>query len=73
MVAGEQEVFESEDRPAAQRELGDLVVQARLPRPGQSRAESYEGKGFVILRDPETARVEEGLRRLLELIQVELG
>jgi len=58
---------------AAQRELGDLVVQAKLPRPGQPRADSYEGEGFVILRHAETERVEAGLRRLLELIHVELS
>jgi len=57
----------------ARRELGGLIVQSRLPEPGQSRAESYEGEGYVILRDKETAKVEAGLRRVLELIRVELG
>ena len=37
---------------AAQEELGDLVVEARLPRRGQPKASSYEGEGFVILRHP---------------------
>jgi hypothetical protein len=56
----------------AQRELGPLVVEARLPRPGQAATESYEGEGYVILRHPETSVVERGLARLVELVRVEL-
>ncbi|MDA1266975.1 MAG: hypothetical protein O2816_17990 [Planctomycetota bacterium] len=58
---------------AAQRELGDLVVEAKLPKPGQPKASSYEGEGYLILRDPDTAVVEEGLRRAVECIRVELS
>lgn len=57
----------------ARDELGPMIVQAHLPRPGQAKAQSYEGEGYVILRHSETARVEAGLKRLLELIRVELG
>ena len=57
----------------AQRELAELVVEARLPRVGQPRASSYEGEGYVILRHPETEKVEAGLRRLVGLLRVELG
>lgn len=56
----------------AQEELGELVVQARLPRPGQRRASDYEGEGFVILRHPDTDSLERALRRVLELIRVDL-
>ena len=55
----------------AQAELGDLVVEAKLPRPGQPRSESYEGEGYVILRHPETGVVERGLQRLVSLIRIE--
>ena len=44
-----------------QRELGDLVVEAQLPREGQQSSGTYEGEGHVILRHPETAVVEAGL------------
>ena len=57
----------------AQRELGPLVFAARLPELGQTPSGSYEGEGFVILRHPETTVVENGLRRVLELVRVELG
>ena len=56
----------------AQRELGALVVEAKLPRPGQPKAQDYEGEGYVILRHAETAVVEHALHRVLELIQVDL-
>ncbi len=58
---------------AAQRELGDLVMEAKLPQPGQSRSPGYEGEGYVLLRHPETAVVERALARLLELLRVETG
>ncbi|MEO0652594.1 MAG: hypothetical protein AAFZ65_18120 [Planctomycetota bacterium] len=54
-------------------ELGELVVEAKLPQPGQPKAESYEGEGYVILRHPETAVVAEGLKRLVSTLHVRLG
>jgi hypothetical protein len=57
----------------AQRELGDLVVEARLPKFDQPPSGTYEGDGYVILRHPETATVERALHRLVQLIRVELG
>jgi hypothetical protein len=53
--------------------LGELIVEARLPKIKQPAAEGYEGEGFIILRHPETAVVEQGLRRLGALIRVEMG
>ena len=57
----------------AQRELGSLVVDVKLPSIGQHPASSYEGEGYVILRHTETAVVEQALARLVTLIRVELG
>ncbi len=56
-----------------QRELGELVVQARIPRPGQPKAESYEGEGYVIVRHAETEVVRTALKRVLELVKVEMA
>lgn len=56
-----------------QAELGPLVVEARLPRAGQAPSGGYEGEGYVILRHPQTQVVEEGLKRVVSLIRVELG
>jgi len=56
----------------AQRELGALVVEARLPEPGTPQGAGYEGSGHVILRHHDTALVETALRRLVSTIRVEL-
>ncbi len=56
-----------------QAEIGSLVVDARLPAPGQEPTGSYEGEGFVILRHPETAVVQRALQRLISHVRVELG
>jgi phosphoribosylaminoimidazole carboxylase (NCAIR synthetase) len=55
-----------------QHELGDLVVEARLPEEGQPRSESYEGEGYVILRHEDTEVVAAALRRVVEVARVEL-
>jgi hypothetical protein len=57
----------------AQRTLGDLVVESRLPRMGQPPSGTYEGEGYVVLRHPETDVVREGLARLVQTVRVELG
>ena len=55
-----------------QRDLGDLVVEARLPEPGQPAATGYEGEGYVIVRDPDTEVVRDALHRIVSGIRVEL-
>ena len=57
----------------AQREVGDLVVEAKLPKLGQSPSGDYEGEGYVILRHPDTETVKSALKRLVERIHVELA
>lgn len=57
----------------AQKELGALVVEARLPQAGQAQPSGYEGAGYIVLRHPETRVVEQALARAVELIRVELG
>lgn len=55
------------------RELGSVVVEARLPRPGQPTSGTYEGEGVVLVRHPETAVVRDALGRILRGIRVELA
>jgi hypothetical protein len=50
-----------------------LVVELRLPEPGQAPGGSYEGEGYVILRHPETEVVETALKRIVSVLRVELG
>jgi biotin carboxylase len=59
--------------PEAQEKIGDLVVEAKLPRIGQTSSTGYEGDGYVILRHPDTAVVERALAEVVRTIKVELG
>lgn len=54
-------------------DLGDLVVDARIPGPGWAKSKSYEGEGFIIVRHPETAVVEKALQHVVSTVRVELG
>jgi hypothetical protein len=55
-----------------QSEIGHVVVEAKLPEPGQPASSSYEGEGYVIVRDPDTEVVRDALRRIVTGIRVEL-
>lgn len=53
--------------------VGPLVVESRLPEPGQQSSGSYEGDGYVIVAHPDTATVTEAMWRLVTGVRVELG
>jgi hypothetical protein len=53
--------------------VSELVVDSRLPRPGQQSTGSYEGDGYITVRHPETKTVVDALRQLVSTIRVELA
>ncbi len=53
-------------------ELGDIVTDSRIPEVGQPAANTYEGEGFILVRHPETRRVEEILQEIITRVRVEL-
>ncbi|NNE43656.1 MAG: ATP-grasp domain-containing protein [Gemmatimonadetes bacterium] len=57
----------------AQKKVGKLAVEVKLPRKGQSPGGTYDGDGYVIVRHPETAVVKEALASIVRTIRVELG
>jgi hypothetical protein len=57
----------------AAQDVAPLVVESRLPRPGQPHGGGYEGDGYVIVRHPETGVVERALSRIINVIRVELA
>jgi biotin carboxylase len=57
----------------AQEKIGRLVVEARLPSRGAPRSDSYEGDGYVIVRDPDTEIVKQAMATVIETIQIEYG
>lgn len=56
-----------------QQRFGSLVVEARLPQAGQATNDSYEGDGYIIVRDPDTDVVQHALQQIVSTIQVELA
>lgn len=55
----------------AQRRIGALVEEVRLPRTGAPKADSYEGDGYVILRHPDDDVVRDAVRVVLDTVQVQ--
>jgi hypothetical protein len=53
--------------------VGSIVVESRLPKPGQMSSSSYEGDGYIVIRDRDTAVVTEALRWLVNGVRIELG
>ena len=58
---------------AVQQQIGHLVVEASLPRPGQPAGSDYLGEGYVIVRDADTEVVADALQRIVRGIRVELA
>ncbi len=56
-----------------QREVGHLITDVNIPKPGQEKSLSYEGEGYILLRHPETAVVKEALSRVVSTVRVVLG
>lgn len=55
------------------RDLAGLITDLRLPSPGQEKAASYEGEGFITVRHPEQRVVEGALAHIVSTLRVELG
>ncbi len=56
---------------AANARVGKLVVESKLPTPGAHKSDSYEGDGYVIVRDPDTEIVKQAMTAIIETIQIE--
>jgi hypothetical protein len=54
-------------------EVTALVVDSRLPSPGQPSSGSYEGDGYISVRHPDTGVVTAALKQILSTVRVELG
>jgi len=63
-VAAVSGVKEANDR------VGRWVVEAKLPTLGAPKSDSYEGDGYVIVRDPDTSVVEEVIKTIITTVRV---
>jgi biotin carboxylase len=57
----------------ASAKIGRHVVDSRLPSPGTMRSDSYEGDGYVIVRDPDVEVVKAAMTTAIETIRIEYG
>jgi biotin carboxylase len=55
----------------ANRRIGHIVVESKIPAKGTPKSDSYEGDGYVIVRDSDTEVVKKAMTILIETIQVE--
>ena len=55
------------------RKLEGMLVEWKPPQPGQPAGVTYEGEGYIMVRHPETARVEEALEEIVNTVRVELS
>jgi hypothetical protein len=54
-------------------DCGEALVEARLPKVGQGRAEGYEGEGWALVKSATTEGVKKALLALIESVQVRYG
>ena len=54
----------------ANRKMGEHVVEAKIPQAGTPKSDSYEGDGYVIIRDPDVEVVKAAMATVIETIQV---
>jgi ethanolamine utilization microcompartment shell protein EutL len=62
---GSGEVERVDGIETVKRELGDIIVDARWPKAGARKSDTYTGDGYITLRHPDTSNV----KTALELIR----
>ena len=50
--------------------VGRYVVEANIPDVGTPKSDSYEGDGYVVVRDPDTEVVKAVLKKIIETVKV---
>ena len=68
--AGQGRVVRVDGVERANQLVGRHVVEAKLPRIGAPKSDSYEGDGYVIVRHPDSEVVKQALTAVIETVQV---
>ncbi|MGQ0639269.1 MAG: ATP-grasp domain-containing protein [Gemmatimonadaceae bacterium] len=50
-----------------------MITDVKLPEVGSERSPSYEGEGYVLVRHPDTAVVEQALSQIVSVMRIEVG
>lgn len=51
--------------------VGRSIVEAKLPTIGAVKSDSYEGDGYIVVRDPDTEVVKKVLKRIIDTVRVQ--
>lgn len=55
---------------AVRQHVGELFVEARLPRVGAAKSATYTGDGYITVRHPETSVVEDALQLIARTVHI---
>lgn len=53
-----------------QQEFGEMIAEARWPRVGTRKSATYTGDGYLTIRHPDTAVVQQALRSIAQLVKI---
>jgi hypothetical protein len=51
-------------------ELSDLIVDARWPKPGAQKSDTYTGDGYLTIRHPDTSKIKTALEFIRETVKI---
>jgi hypothetical protein len=51
-------------------QIGDMLADGRLPRPGAPKSATYTGDGYITVRHPETRAVQDALQLIAQTISI---
>jgi biotin carboxylase len=68
--AGRGRVAEVTGLDALRRQLGAHVVETRLPAIGSPKADTYEGDGYIMVRDPDLEVVKRAMVQVIETVRI---
>jgi hypothetical protein len=51
-------------------DLGDLIVDARWPKAGARKSDTYTGDGYITIRHPDTSKVKDALELIRNTIKL---
>jgi ATP-grasp N-terminal domain/Phosphoribosylglycinamide synthetase, ATP-grasp (A) domain len=67
---GSGRVEQVEGLESVSQQVGELLVESRLPRVGAARSATYTGDGYITIRHPETQVVEEALNWIKQTVHI---
>lgn len=52
------------------RQMGPFICEAKIPSVGDPKSDSYEGDGYIVVRDPSTEVVKDLLKTIIQTIKI---